>query len=45
MLPAGTAGLGGQTSARAVAPRHEGHRPETTVLYQIVDKHYHEFLA
>ena len=45
MSPAGTAGLGGQTSARALAPRHERHRPETTLLYQIVEKHYPGFLA
>ena len=45
MLPAGTAGLGGQLSARAFSPRHERHRPEQTLLYQIVDKHFPEFLA
>ena len=45
MLPAGTAGLGGRKSARAFAPRHERHRPEQTLLYQIVDKYYPEFLA
>ena len=45
MLPAGTAGLGGRVSARAFALRHERHRPETTLLYQIVDQHYPEFLA
>ena len=45
MLPAGTTRLGDQTSARALAPRHVRHRPETTLLYQIVEKYYHEFLA
>ncbi len=45
MLPAGTAGLGGQTTARALPPKHERHRPETTLLYQIADRHYSDFLA
>ena len=45
MLPAGTAGLGGQQPVRAIAPRYQRHRPETTLLYQIVDEHYPDFLA
>ena len=45
MLQAGTAGLGGRVSTRAFAPGHERHRPEQTLLYQIVDQHYPVFLA
>jgi hypothetical protein len=26
-------------------PRHERHRPEQTLLYRIIDRHYPEFLA
>ena len=45
MLQAGPAGLGGQISVRAYAPNYERHRPEQTLLYQIIDKHYPDFLA
>ena len=45
MLQAGTAGLGSRVSTRAFASRHERHRPEQTLLYQIVDQHYPVFLA
>jgi hypothetical protein len=44
MLPAGIAGLVDQLPGTST-PRHERHRPETTLLYQIVEKHYPEFLA
>jgi ribosomal protein S27E len=44
MLPAGTARLSDQLLGTS-APRYERHRPEQTLLYQIVDKHYPEFLA
>jgi len=37
----GTALLGGHE----VAPRYERHRPEQTLLYQIVEQHYPRFLA
>ena len=40
MLQTGIASLGDQLPARATAPRYECHRPEQTLLYQIVDKHY-----
>ena len=39
------ASLGDQLPARTPAPRYERHRPETTLLYQIVYKHYPDFLA
>ncbi len=26
-------------------PQHERHRPEQTLLYRIIDRHYPEFLA
>ena len=29
----------------APRPRHERHRPEQTLLYRIIDRHYPEFLA
>ena len=45
MLPTGIAGFGDQLPACAPAPRYERHRPEQTLLYQIVDKHYPDFLA
>ncbi len=44
MLQTGIASLGDQF-ARTPAPRYERHRPETTLLYQIVYKHYPDFLA
>jgi hypothetical protein len=40
MLQTGIAPLGDQLPARAHTPRYERHRPEQTLLYQIVDKHY-----
>ncbi len=43
MLQAGIAGLGDQLPGHSV-PRYERHRPEQTLLYQIVDKHYPDFL-
>ena len=45
MLQTGSASLGDQLPVRALAPRYERHRPEQTLLYQIVDKHYPDFLA
>jgi len=39
MLQTGIAGLGDQLPGTS-APRYECHRPEQTLLYQIVDKHY-----
>ena len=45
MLPTGIAGFGDPLPACAPAPRYERHRPEQTLLYQIVDKHYPDFLA
>ncbi|NQV68696.1 MAG: transposase zinc-binding domain-containing protein, partial [Pseudohongiella sp.] len=44
MLQTGNAGLGDQLLDHSV-PRYQRHRPEQTLLYQIVDKHYPEFLA
>ena len=44
MLKIEVAGLGGQLPGRC-APKHERHRREQTLLYQIVDKHYPDFLA
>ena len=45
MLQTGIASLGDQLPARAPAQKYERHRPEQTLLYQIVDKHYPDFLA
>ena len=45
MLQAGTARLADQVSASAIAPKYKRHRPEQTLLYQIVDKHCPDFLA
>lgn len=39
MLQTGFAGWGDQLPGNS-APRYERHRPEQTLLYQIVDKHY-----
>ena len=44
MLQTGIAGLGDQLPGTS-ASRYERHRPEQTLLYQIVDKHYPDFLA
>lgn len=44
MLQTGNVGLGDQLLDHPV-PRYQRHRPEQTLLYQIVDKHYPEFLA
>jgi ribosomal protein S27E len=44
MLQTGVARLGDQLLGVS-APRYERHRPEQTLLYQIVDKHYPDFLA
>ena len=44
MLQTGIAGLGDQLPGIS-ASRYERHRPEQTLLYQIVDKHYPNFLA
>jgi hypothetical protein len=44
MLQTGVAGLGDQLLGVS-APGYERHRPEQTLLYQIVDKHYPDFLA
>jgi len=44
MLQTGIAGLGDQLPGVS-AHRYERHRPEQTLLYQIGDKHYPEFLA
>ena len=44
MLHTGIAGLGDQLPGTS-APRYERHRSEQTLLYQIVDKHYPDFLA
>ena len=44
MLRIGIAGLGDQLFGHS-APRCERHRPEQTLLYQIVDKHYPDLLA
>jgi hypothetical protein len=43
MLQAETAGLGGQESASTIAPRYKRHRPEQTLLYQIVEQHCSSF--
>ena len=43
MLQTGIAELGDQLPGHSV-PRYERHRPEQTLLYQIVDKHYPDFL-
>ena len=45
MLQTGSASLGDQLPVRALAPRYERHRPEQTLLYQIVDKHYPDLIA
>ncbi len=45
MLQTGISSLDYQLTARVPAPRYERHRPEQTLLYQIVDKHYPEFLV
>ena len=45
MLQTGIADLGDQLPVHTSARRYERHRPEQTLLYQIVDKHYPEFLA
>jgi len=44
LLQTGIAGLGDQLPG-TLASRYERHRPEQTLLYQIVDKHYPDFLA
>jgi hypothetical protein len=44
MLHTGIAGLGDQLLDHSVS-RYQRHRPEQTLLYQIVDKHYPAFLA
>jgi len=44
MLQTGIAGLVDQLPGTP-APKYERHRPEQTLFYQIVDKHYPEFLA
>ncbi len=41
MLQTGTSWLG----APEPAPRYVRHQPELTLLYQIVEKHYPQFLA
>ena len=45
MLQAETASLDGLVPDGAIAPKYESHRPEQTLLYQIVDRHYPDFLA
>ena len=44
MLHTGIAGLGDQLLDHSVSS-YQRHRPERTLLYQIVDKHYPDFLA
>ena len=44
MLQTGIAGLGDRLPGLS-ATKYERHRPEQTLLYQIVDKHYPAFLA
>ena len=44
MLQIGIAGLGDQLFGHS-ASRYKRHRPEQTLLYQIVDKHDPDFLA
>jgi len=45
MLQAGSARLADQIPASAIAAKYKRHQPERTLLYQIIDQHYPDFLA
>jgi len=45
MLQTGTACLADRVSASVIEPKYKRHRPEQTLLYQIIDQHYPDFLA
>lgn len=37
--------LSARNAERAAVPHYERHRPEQTLLYQIIERHYPDFLA